>query len=134
MKKIAQDIEQNMAFLLGGDVKKSINKKDAILHLIKAKNLLENAGLMSQSSMINLIIKRAEKVDDCDIEVFISPLDIIKSANESIAALKKDIRDAEKELKDPDSKKNKASMRRILQEAKDKLAKLESEKEVDYDV
>jgi len=88
MKKIAQNIEQNMEFLLNGDVKKSINKEYAILHLVKAKNLLENAGLLSQSSMINVIIKRAEKIDDCDIEVFASPLDKVESENKEKIKLK----------------------------------------------
>jgi hypothetical protein len=134
MKKIAQDIEQSMEFLLSGDVKKSINKQDAILHLVKAKNLLENVGLLSQSSMIDAIIKRAEKIDDCDIEIFISPLDILKNANKKdipalishLEFIKKDVKHDEREIKDPNSKKDKASIRRVLQEAKDELAKLKS--------
>ena len=69
MKKFAQQIEDNMSFLLGGQVSSCINKDDAIGHLSKARNLLENAGYTEASSKIDDIIKKASTEDDSDIEV-----------------------------------------------------------------
>ena len=69
MKKYAADIEESMAFLMSGDLKQSLGQSDAVAHLNKAKNLLENAGLKTHGQAISTIIKRAETVDDSDIEV-----------------------------------------------------------------
>jgi hypothetical protein len=71
MKKFAQQIEQNMTFLMSGDLKKSLNKSDAVSHLTKALALLENAGLKTHSSLVKSIIKRAELIDESDIEVIL---------------------------------------------------------------
>ena len=69
MKKFAEQIEENMSFLLGGPVKKSIGKDDAIAHLKKARNLLENAGYTEASEEIGNIITKAASEGDSDIEV-----------------------------------------------------------------
>jgi hypothetical protein len=69
MRKYAADIERSMAFLVSGDLKKSISHSDAVAHLAKARNLLENVGRKAHSQAISTIIKRAESIDDSDIEV-----------------------------------------------------------------
>jgi hypothetical protein len=69
MKKYAADIERNMAFLMSADLKKSLNQDDAVAHLEKARNLLENLGLKTHSQAINTIIKKAVEIDDTNIEV-----------------------------------------------------------------
>ncbi len=69
MKKFAADIERNMAFLMSKDLKRSLSQGDAVAHLQKARNLLENLGLKTHSQAINTIIKRATEVDDSNIEV-----------------------------------------------------------------
>lgn len=69
MKKFATDIENNMAFLLSTDLKKSLGVDEAVAHLAKARNLLENVGFITHSNFINSIIKRASEIDESDIEV-----------------------------------------------------------------
>ena len=69
MKKYAADIEQSMAFLMGGDLKKSLAHSEGMNHLVKARNLLKNAGLTKHCQAIDVIIERAGAVDDSDIEV-----------------------------------------------------------------
>lgn len=69
MKKFATDIEQQMSFLLSQDLKKSLGVDEAIAHLSKARNLLENVGLKSHSMAISAIIKKAESIDESVIEV-----------------------------------------------------------------
>jgi hypothetical protein len=69
MEKYAADIERSMAFLMSGDLKKSLAADDAVGHLVKARNLLENVGLVTHSRAIDNIIKQAKEVDESDIEV-----------------------------------------------------------------
>ena len=69
MKKFAAQIERDMDFLMSGNLKKSLNADDAIQHLSKARALLENAGMSSHSAAISSIIKRAQSIDESDIEV-----------------------------------------------------------------
>lgn len=69
MKKYAADIERSMAFLMSADLKKSLGHSDAVAHLVKARNLLENVGRKAHSQAINTIIKRAQSIDDSNIEV-----------------------------------------------------------------
>lgn len=69
MKKFATDIEREMSFLLSSNLKKSLNANDAIEHLSKARNLLENLGHKKHSEAISVIIKKAESVDESAIEV-----------------------------------------------------------------
>lgn len=69
MKKYAADIEQSMAFLMSSGLKKSLNAKDAIAHLSKARNLLNNLELTAQRDAVDAIIKRAQSIDESDIEV-----------------------------------------------------------------
>ncbi len=69
MKKYASQIERDMDFLMSGNLKKSLCADDAIQHLSNARNLLENAGLLSHSTAISSIIKRAQTIDESDIEV-----------------------------------------------------------------
>lgn len=69
MKKYAADIEQSMAFLMSGDIKKSLNAGDAIAHLSKARNLLNNLELTAHRDAVDAIIKRAQSIDESDIEV-----------------------------------------------------------------
>lgn len=71
MKKYAAQIEQEMDFLMSGSLKKSLNATDAIQHLSKARDLLENAGLTTHSAAISAIIKKAHDIDESDIEVMI---------------------------------------------------------------
>lgn len=69
MKKFATDIEREMDFLLSKNLKKSLGANDAIQHLSKARNLLENVGFKSHSAAISAIIKKAENTDESAIEV-----------------------------------------------------------------
>jgi hypothetical protein len=69
MKSFTKNIERDMAFLLSGDLKKSLGADDAILSLCKARNLLENAGLKNHCAAIEEIIKRARAIDESEIEV-----------------------------------------------------------------
>lgn len=69
MKKYAADIERQMDFLMSGNLKKSLAANEAISHLSRARDLLENAGLHTHSAAISAIIKRAETIDESDIEV-----------------------------------------------------------------
>lgn len=73
MKKFAnevQQLERSVAFLMDADdMKKSLNSNDAILHLSKALSYLEHAGLESHSSLVKSIIKRAQTIDESNIEV-----------------------------------------------------------------
>jgi len=71
MKNHTTNIENDMAFLLSGDLKKSLNVNEAISHLSKARNLLENAGFKTHCLAIDVIIKRAKTIDESDIEVTI---------------------------------------------------------------
>ena len=71
MKKYAAQIEQEMDFLMSGNLKKSLNADDAIQHLSKARDLLENAGLTTHSAAISAIIKKAYSIDESDIEVMV---------------------------------------------------------------
>lgn len=68
MKYTAQ-IERDMDFLMSGNLKKSLSADDAITHLSKARDLLENAGLSIHSAAISSIIKKAKSIDESDIEV-----------------------------------------------------------------
>lgn len=69
MNKYAKQIEKDMDFLMSGNLKKSLNADDAIKHLSKAIEFLENSNLSSHSAMISSIIKRAQSIDESDIEV-----------------------------------------------------------------
>jgi hypothetical protein len=69
MNKYAADIEKSMAFLLSGDLKKSLGADEAVAHLVKARNLLENVGLSVHSKVVEDIIKKAQEIDESDIEV-----------------------------------------------------------------
>lgn len=69
MQKFAAKIERDMAFILSGDLKKSLGVDEAISSLSKARNLLENAGIQLQCAAIDEIIKRAMTIDDSNIEV-----------------------------------------------------------------
>lgn len=70
MKKHEQDIETSMAFLLGGSgLKKYLSNHDAISHLVKAKNLLENAGLSKYASNVNNLIKKSSKEFSVAVEI-----------------------------------------------------------------
>lgn len=60
-----------MAFLLSGDLKKSLGVDEAISSLSKARNLLQNAGLEIQCAAIDAIIKKAQSIDESNIEVTI---------------------------------------------------------------
>jgi hypothetical protein len=71
MKNFTTDIENNMAFFMGGDLKKSLNKDEAICSLNKARNLLQNAGLETLCVAIDAIVKKAEFIDESNIEVTI---------------------------------------------------------------
>jgi hypothetical protein len=62
MNKFAAQIEQDMDFLMSGDVKKSISFDNATLYLKKASNLLRNAGLIVESKQIDNIIIKKERV------------------------------------------------------------------------
>jgi len=65
-----QDLENSMNFLMSpGGIKKALGHDEAISHLEKAKNLLENAGLHAHSAMVSAIIKRASSINDSEIEV-----------------------------------------------------------------
>ncbi|MCK9567739.1 hypothetical protein M0R72_02165 [Candidatus Pacearchaeota archaeon] len=71
MKNFTANIEHDMAFLLSGDLKKSLGADEAISSLSKARNLLQNAGLELQCAAVDAIIKRAQTIDESDIEVTI---------------------------------------------------------------
>jgi hypothetical protein len=58
----SKDIEKlasDMDFLMSGKIKKVAAHEEAISHLCKAKNLLENAGLTKQAEMIDIIVSKA---------------------------------------------------------------------------
>lgn len=64
------DIEETMNFLMSPvGIKRALGHDEAISHLEKAKNLLENAGFRTHSAMIENIIKRASSINDSEIEV-----------------------------------------------------------------
>lgn len=68
----SKDIEHSMSLILNPHhLKKCLAKDDAINHLSKARDLLVNLGFNSYSSMIEVIIKRAETIDESSIEVTI---------------------------------------------------------------
>lgn len=69
MKNYASQIEKDMNFLLSKDLKKSLDTNEAIQHLIRAHELLECVGLSKHSTAISCIIKRAQSIDESDIEV-----------------------------------------------------------------
>lgn len=69
MNKFANDIERNMDFFLSANLKKSLGASEAIQHLSKARNLLENVGFKLHSAAISAIIKKAESIDESTIEV-----------------------------------------------------------------
>jgi len=69
MEKFAAQIEQNMAFMLGGDLKKALGKDEAISHLSKACDYLDNAGRKVKAAEVRDIISKAASIDDTDIEV-----------------------------------------------------------------
>ena len=69
MKNIQSEIEQSMVLLLNGDVDKTLQRTSAINHLSKASNLLKNAGMHSFSSKIQDIMKKANTIDESEIEV-----------------------------------------------------------------
>jgi hypothetical protein len=71
MKNFTKNIEQDMAFLLSGDLKKSLGADEAISSLSKARNLLQNAGFEVHCAAIDAIIKKAQIIDESDIEVSI---------------------------------------------------------------
>jgi hypothetical protein len=71
MKNFTTNIENDMAFLLSGDLKKSLGVDEAISSLSKARNLLQNAGLEIQCAAIDAIIKKAQSIDESNIEVTI---------------------------------------------------------------
>jgi len=69
MKKFTANIERDMAFLLSGDLKKSLGADEAVSYLSKARNLLINAGFETHCAEIDAIIKKAQTIDESDIEV-----------------------------------------------------------------
>lgn len=69
MKKFAKEIENDMSFLLSGDLKKSLAADDAVRHLQKARDLLVNAGFETHAEQIEEIIRRAKSIDESQIEV-----------------------------------------------------------------
>jgi hypothetical protein len=69
MEKYVADIEQSMAFLMSGELSKKLRKDEAVQHLSRARDLLEAAGLAVHSARIDTIIKRAQSIDESDIEV-----------------------------------------------------------------
>jgi len=69
MEKFAKQIESDMAFLMSGELKKSLHAGDAVSHLSKALDYLQSAGLEVHCSMVQNIIKRASSVDESNIEV-----------------------------------------------------------------
>jgi hypothetical protein len=71
MKNFTANIERDMAFFLSGDLKKSLGADEAISSLLKARNLLENAGMKLQCAAVDAIIKRAKTIDESTIEVSI---------------------------------------------------------------
>jgi hypothetical protein len=71
MNKYAMQIEREMDFLMSGNLKKTLSADDAIQHLSKACELLENAGLTRYSAVISSIIKKAQSIDESDIEVVV---------------------------------------------------------------
>jgi hypothetical protein len=71
MKNYTTNIEQDMAFLLSGDLKKSLGVDKAISSLSKARDLLQNAGLELHCAAIDAIIKKAQTIDESNIEVTI---------------------------------------------------------------
>jgi hypothetical protein len=71
MKNFTTKIEQDMAFFLSRDLKKSLGADEAISSLLKARNLLENAGMTLQCAAVDAIIKRAQTIDESTIEVSI---------------------------------------------------------------
>lgn len=68
-KSTISQIENNMSFLLGDKLKICLANEDAIAHLSKAKNLLDNAGLFKKASMVCDVMDKVIKIDDQDIEV-----------------------------------------------------------------
>lgn len=71
MKNFTTTIERDMAFLLSGDLKKSLGADEAISSLYNARDLLQNAGLEIQCAAIDAIIKKAQIIDESNIEVTI---------------------------------------------------------------
>ena len=69
MEKFTTNIERDMAFMLSKDLKKSLGADEAVSNLLKARNLLENAGFKIQCAAIDEIIKRTQSVDESVIEV-----------------------------------------------------------------
>ena len=69
MKNFTTKIENDMAFFMSKDLKKSLGSDEAISSLYKARNLLENAGFKLHCAAIDAIIKRAQTIDESDIEV-----------------------------------------------------------------
>jgi hypothetical protein len=67
--KIQSTIERDMAFILSKDLKKSLSTDSAISSLVKARSLLNNAGLFNYCSLIDDIINKAQTIDDGVIEV-----------------------------------------------------------------
>lgn len=55
IEKLASDMD----FILGDKLKITIAHNEAVSHLVKAKNLLENAGLSKQAEAVDVIMKKA---------------------------------------------------------------------------
>lgn len=71
MKNFTTNIENDMAFLLSGDLKKSLGADEAISSLSKARDLLKNAGFETHCAAIDAIINKAKTIDESNIEVVI---------------------------------------------------------------
>jgi hypothetical protein len=69
MKKFAEQIENDMAFMLCGTLRQSIQFENAIAHLDKASNLLKNAGFDDDSEFIQTIKKATLNGEYVDVEI-----------------------------------------------------------------
>jgi hypothetical protein len=62
------EIETALSFLMSDDLKSSIAKDNVIRHLVKARNLLANAGLEGYSEEVNDLIKKAH-LEEIEVEL-----------------------------------------------------------------
>lgn len=53
-----EKLVSDMDFILGDKLKITIAHNEAVSHLVKAKNLLENAGLSKQAETVEKIMKK----------------------------------------------------------------------------
>ena len=74
MTNYAKQIEKSMNLLLSGDYQPSFPREEALSHLVKARQLLENSGYLSKkgnsiAKQIDSIIQKTATIDEADIEV-----------------------------------------------------------------